>query len=143
MARPLELPYDAASRCQERYAWFDAIRPLGWAVFLDSGDPARSGGRYDILAAAPRTVNTPGEAPFAAARRLLAGERPSGGSRPWPVAGAVLGYIGYEAGRGFAGLAPAKAATTPFMPGAALGLYPWTIVVDHAERQAALTSLES
>jgi para-aminobenzoate synthetase component 1 len=29
------------------------------------------------------------------------------------------------------------------MPEAALGLYPWTIVVDHAEKRAALTSLES
>ena len=58
MARPLELPYDPGTGCAARYAWFESIRPLGWAVFLDSGDPARSGGRYDILAAAPRAVVT-------------------------------------------------------------------------------------
>jgi para-aminobenzoate synthetase component 1 len=143
MARPLELPYDAATRCQERYAWFDAIRPLGWAVFLDSGDPARSGGRYDILAAGPRAVSISAEEPFAAARRMLAGEGCSDASRSWPVEGAVLGYIGYEVGRGFAGLASAKAATMAFMPEVALGLYPWTLVVDHVERRAALTSLAS
>ena len=68
MARPLELPYDTATRCAERYAWFEAIRPLGWPVFLDSGDPARSGERYDILAAGPGAVTTSRDAPFAAAR---------------------------------------------------------------------------
>ena len=30
-----------------------------------------------------------------------------------------------------------------FMPEAAVGLYAWTVVVDHAERRAALTSLAS
>ena len=73
MARPLELPYDAGTRCAERYAWFEAIRPLGWPAFLDSGDPARSGGRYDILAAGPSAVTTSRDAPFEAARRLVSG----------------------------------------------------------------------
>ncbi len=141
MARTLELPYDTATGCAARYAWFDAIRPLGWVVFLDSGDPARSGGRYDILAAAPRAVTTAREEAFAAARRLAAGESPA--SREWPVNGAVMGYIGYEAGRAIGGLPPAKPGTTPFMPEVALGLYPWTVVIDHVERRAALTSLDS
>jgi hypothetical protein len=56
MARPLQLPYDSASRCARRYAWFGAMRAWDWPVFLDSGDPARSGGRYDILAAGPRAA---------------------------------------------------------------------------------------
>ncbi len=143
MARPLELPYEAATRCLARYAWFEAIRPLGWAVFLDSGDPARSGERYDILAAAPRAVITSRDAPFAATRRLLAGERPGAEAQSWPVAGAAIGYFGYEVGRGVAGLAPTKPGTTAFMPEVAVGLYPWTIVVDHALGRAALTSLAS
>ena len=141
MARPLELPYDAATGCAARYAWLEAIRPMGWAVFLDSGDPARSGGRYDILAAAPRAATVAREGAFASARRLLAGE--SAARSEWPVSGAVMGYFGYEVGRGVAGLPAAKAGTTPFMPDVALGLYPWTVVVDHAEKRAALTSLDS
>ena len=71
MARPLQLPYDAGTRCEDRYAWFDAIRALGWAVFLDSGDPARSGGRYDILAAAPRALTTAREGAFASLVRCV------------------------------------------------------------------------
>jgi para-aminobenzoate synthetase component I len=143
MATPLELPYDVASRCMDRHAWFEAIRPLGWAVFLDSGDPARSGGRYDILAAAPRAVLTAGDAPFAATRRLLAGERAGPGAGDWPVSGAAMGYFGYEAGRPAAGLPREKPGTSRFMPEVAMGLYPWTIVVDHALARAAITSLES
>jgi para-aminobenzoate synthetase component I len=140
MARPLELPYDAGSRCAERYAWFEAIRPLGWPVFLDSGDPARSGERYDILAAGPSAITTAREAPFAAARRLLAGEDAPSDAGAWPASGAAIGYFGYEAGRCAAGLPPEKANTQPFMPEVAMGLYRWTIVVDHVARRAAITS---
>jgi len=141
MAEPLELPYDPATRCEQRYRWFEAMRPLGWGVFLDSGDPARSGGRYDILAAGPRAASTSGHAPFDAVRRLLAGEgAPAAGG--WPVSGAAIGYLGYEVGRACAGLPGEKAGTRAFMPPAAVGLYPWTVVVDHVEGRAALTSLE-
>jgi para-aminobenzoate synthetase component I len=143
MASPLPLPYDAATRCGERYAWFEAMRPMGWAVFLDSGDPARSGGRYDILAAAPRAVLTAREAPFAATRRLIAAERTPAQAQAWPVSGAAIGYFGYEVGRPAAGLPADKAGTTPFMPEVAVGLYPWTLVVDHVGRCAAITSLDS
>ena len=141
MARPLELPYDSASGCAARYAWLEALRPMGWAVFLDSGDRARSGGRYDILAAGPRAVLTSRQDAFAATRRLLAGERGEAGE--WPVAGAAIGYFGYEVGRGAARLPAEKAATTPFMPEIAIGLYAWTLVVDHLERRAAITSFDS
>ena len=141
MARPLEMPYDEATGCAARYAWLEAMRPMGWAVFLDSGDPARSGGRYDILAAAPRAVTTSREDAFAAARHLISGE--SATEAGWPVSGAVIGYLGYELGRRVAGLPQDKSGAIAFMPESALGLYAWTVVVDHAERRAALTSLDS
>jgi para-aminobenzoate synthetase component 1 len=142
MASPLPLPYDAATRCLERYAWFEAIRALGWAAFLDSGDPARSGERYDILAAGPRAVLAAGGEPFGAVRRLLAGESPGEGSREWPVSGAAIGYFGYEAGGALAG-GGTRGAARPFMPEVAVGLYPWTVVVDHVLQRAAITSLAS
>ena len=157
MARPIELPYDDTTRCAKRHAWFEALRPMGWAVFLDSGDPASTAGRFDILAAAPVAtlvarggaveVVSPkesyagGSSVFAAARALSAGV--SGGSPPWPIAGGSIGYFGYELGRSTAGLPASKAGVEPFMPEAALGLYPWTVVIDHAIRRAAITSLES
>src|SRR4051812_29919813 len=142
MAKPVDLPYDAATRCVARYAWFEAMRPMGWAVFLDSGDPARSGGRFDILAAGPRAIAVAPEGPFGAARRMLSGEAP-GTADGWPASGGVFGYFGYESGREWAGLAPRKGEVASFMPDVALGLYPWTIVVDHEARRAAITSLAS
>jgi para-aminobenzoate synthetase component I len=142
MAKPIELPYDAASRCGARYAWFEAMRRMGWAVFLDSGDPARSGGRYDILAAGPRAVVASRNDAFGAARRLLAGERCEADGE-WPVAGAAIGYFGYELGREGAKLPAEKPGTSAFMPEVALGLYPWTLVIDHERKRAALTSFES
>src|SRR5689334_14884656 len=122
MARALELPYDTTTGCAARYAWLEALRPLGWAAFLDSGDMARSGGRYDILAAAPRAIATAREGAFAAARRMLAGEH--GEAAGWPVAGAALGYFGYELGRPAARLPREKPGTTALMPDTAIGLYP-------------------
>lgn len=157
MAQTLELPYDAATGCAERHAWFERLRPLGWAVFLDSGERARTGGRYDILAAGPvaSLVTREGRCEilrdgaahplaggaFAGLRALLDGARP--GDPAWPIAGGAIGYFGYELGRGAAKLPAAKAGTAAFMPEAAVGLYAWTVVVDHAERRAALTSLDT
>ena len=104
MARTLELPYDASTGCAERHAWFERLRPLGWAAFLDSGDRARTGGRYDILAAGPvvSLVSQGGRAeilrdgggasvaenPFAGLRALLEGTAP--GDTAWPVSGRVF-----------------------------------------------------
>lgn len=157
MARTLDLPYDASTGCAERHAWFERLRPLGWAVFLDSGDRRRTGGRYDILAAGPVAslvcrdgrceILREGAAPqavadaFGGTRALLHGA--GAGDPGWPVSGGALGYYGYELGRAAARLPEAKPGTRPFMPEAAVGLYAWTVVIDHAERRAALTSLDS
>ncbi|APV51317.1 hypothetical protein BWI17_17465 [Betaproteobacteria bacterium GR16-43] len=145
MAQPVELPYDESTRCAERHAWLDSVRPLGWAVFLDSGDPARTTGRYDVIAAAPRRtlVVEPGQDAFAATRALLAEAGPASAAGSWPIAGGAIGYFGYELGRRFAKLPAIKAGTTPLLPEAAIGLYAWTIVIDHQERRAAITSLDA
>ncbi|HRA23666.1 MAG TPA: chorismate-binding protein, partial [Usitatibacteraceae bacterium] len=155
MARTLDLPYDASTGCAERHAWFERLRPLGWAVLLDSGDRRRTGGRFDILAAGPIAslvcrdgrceILREGAAPqpvadaFAGTRALLDGTEAA--DTRWPVSGGALGYFGYELGRAAARLPAAKPGTQPFMPEAAVGLYAWTVVIDHAGKRAALTSL--
>jgi len=156
MARAIELPYDATTGCADRLPWFERIRALGWAVYLDSGERARTGGRYDVLAAAPRAtlVSCSGEvhldrggevsrwrgSAFDGLKALAAPAR--GGEEDWPLAGGALGYFGYELGRAGAKLPEAKAGTVPFMPEAAFGLYPWTVVIDHKRKRAAITSLD-
>ena len=141
MARPIELPYEPSTRCADRHAWFERVRPLGWAVFLDSGDPARAAGRYDVIAAGPVQTLVAAADAFAGTRHLLSGVE--GRAEGWPMAGGAIGYYGYELGRPAARLPRQKAGTQAFMPEAAVGLYPWTIVIDHQERRAAITSLAS
>ena len=133
------------------------MRALGWAVFLDSGDPARTAGRFDILAAGPiativsrdgrvetgrrpREIASAGNV-FSAARDLL--DKHHGEAPGWPIAGGIIGYFGYELGRAGAGLARTKRGASAFMPEASIGLYPWTVVIDHQERRAAITSLDA
>jgi len=142
MARPIELPYDESTRCAERHAWFESVRPLGWSVFLDSGDPARTTGRYDVIAADPLEKIVAHDAlAFSATRKLLANR---GGTAPdWPIAGGAIGYFGYELGRRSAGLPAQKPGTAALLPEAAVGLYAWTVVIDHLERRAAITSLDA
>lgn len=158
MARTIALPYDAPSGCAPRHAWFECVRALGWAVFLDSGDPRRTQGRYDVLAAGPvaqlecragqtRIRHADGRVEAAsdafAGLRALAALAPVSSNAQWPLAGGAIGYLAYELGRAAALLPADKAGASAFMPEAAFGLYPWTIVIDHVRRQAAITSLPS
>ena len=158
MAQPLELPYDESTGCAERHAWFERLRPLGWAVFLDSGDRARTGGRYDILAAGPvaSLVSRDGSREIlrdgrddgrrrgrlrGPARSCSPAHRPATTRGPSPAGPSATSATSWAAPP--RSLPPDKAGTTPFMPEAAVGLYAWTVVVDHAEKRAALTSLAS
>jgi para-aminobenzoate synthetase component 1 len=156
MARDLEMPYDTRDRCEARYGWFEALRALGWAVFLDSGDHARTGARYDILAAEPEaTLVTRGgvselvqqgaaaslhDDPFDLVR-VLAGA-PARARSPLPFSGGLIGYFGYEMGRSGAGLPARKAGTRALLPELAAGRYPWAIVIDHVQERAVLASLD-
>lgn len=156
MAKTLALPYDAASGCAARHAWFDSVRALGWAVFLDSGDPRRTRGRYDVMAAGPaaRLESHRGETSIRHADgrelpqadaftglRSLVGMAEGMAEADWPLYGGTIGYLAYELGRASAFLPIEKAGTAPFMPEAAFGLYAWTIVIDHERQRAAITSL--
>ncbi|MFP4616403.1 MAG: aminodeoxychorismate synthase component I [Thiohalorhabdus sp.] len=144
-----EIPYhpDSADR-------FAAIAERPWAVFLDSGRPfgaAAPHSRYDILAADPWATLTEAEGtvtvrtregshydradPFAVLRAHL---RP-GEPRPFdlPFTGGALGYFAYDLARSLEAL-PSRAADPDRLPGMAVGLYDWAVVVDHASRRAWL-----
>lgn len=131
---------------------FDALADEPWAVFLDSGHPGATGGRWDILAARPHaTLITRGgltefrrgdivecsdDDPFECLRRHLSAVPHS---LPFPFAGGGIGYFAYDLVRRLERL-PELAEDGEGMPEMALGFYDWAVLVDHQRRESWLVS---
>lgn len=132
---------------------FEAVADQPWAMYLDSGKPGSEQGRYDIIVADPvaslvvwsevSEVVEDGHAqltredPFVVLRRLLGPALPR--LPGIPFSGGALGYFGYDLARRVENL-PAIAHDSEGIPHAAIGLYDWAVVVDHAERNCRLVS---
>lgn len=143
-----EIPYQADSA-----RLFERIVDRPWSVFLDSGHPGSTQGRYDILSAEPMlTMTTRGaiteirsaderrqatKDPFSLVRDCLQVERiPAIGL---PFVGGAIGYFAYDLSRRVERL-PTIAAADNGMPEMAIGIYDWAVVVDHAAHRAWLTA---
>ncbi len=133
---------------------FDCITGLRGAVFLDSGRPRNERGRFDVLAALPRTwissrdgvtevCDAAGvrverdEDPFEVVRRCI---EPLEVFENYPFLTGAIGYFGYDLGRRIETL-PEIAADEECLPELMLGIYDWAVVVDHDARQANLLGL--
>lgn len=148
MYQAIQLPYAADST-----DLMQRIGSLDLPVLLDSGAQSRPAGRFDILSACPSvTIEATDKgilcsAPlpdnilrggiFPAARHVLAEHARSLGApdrAATPFAGGLMGYLGYPklGSRGTCTLTSAR-----------LGLYLWSIVVDHASRNTTLHFLST
>ncbi|MCU7918214.1 MAG: aminodeoxychorismate synthase component I [Candidatus Thiodiazotropha sp. (ex Epidulcina cf. delphinae)] len=134
---------------------FETIRHQQWSVFLDSGRPAISQGRYDILAASPYlTLVTRGEETEICDRsgRQLSFEDPLALLRGYlsspllpshpeiPFIGGAIGYFSYDLARRWLRL-PALMEQRETLPQMAIAFYDWALVVDHESRASWLVSL--
>jgi len=140
-----ELPYHPDS-C----ALFEHLRDLPGAVFLDSGFPHCTTGRYDILAALPvaSAPAPPSECASEKACREYYGELQDfhdshfAGTMPAapdiPFCGGVIGVLGYGMGNGLHGITGTSSGSQT--PIAALHAYEWCIVQDHLLRRAVFVS---
>lgn len=136
--------------------WFSLVRHLPNAIWLDSGRPASSYGRFDIICAAPQQLlTTQGgatriaqhdggsrestEDPFALLTRALPQPQPSSefSNSSLPFIGGALGYFGYDLGRRLEKL-PSLALADIALPDMCVGIYPWAIVQDHVLQTACL-----
>ncbi|CAA0118762.1 Aminodeoxychorismate synthase component 1 [Halioglobus japonicus] len=127
---------------------FERIRDLPRAAFLDSSVPQGSTGRYDILTAQPWTTDVPGLPPgagepetrqFFHELQLFQNTHYSGiqpVSSDIPFCGGLLGYLGYDAGKGLHNIA-GSTSSSPF-PSVQLCAYDWCIVQDHLLQRATL-----
>ncbi|MFM8441783.1 MAG: aminodeoxychorismate synthase component I [Methylococcus sp.] len=145
-SRLQELPY-----FEDSAALFLPWSDRGWSVFLDSGYPHSRQGRYDILAADPvKTLVTRG--PLTEIREndsiRLSPDDPftlveaSLGKAADPVAGlpfcgGAIGYFGYDLSRRLERL-PSLAMDVEGIPDMMIGIYDWSVIVDHHERRTYL-----
>lgn len=149
----LTLPYQQSSS-----GYFEAIRGLGWPIWLDSGEPAPNRGRFDILSAAPckkliaskqecvcEHLNADGQVlaskSYIDAWSALKHELPPlpdslcDDIEHLPFRSGLLGYLGYDLGRQVESLNDLREDDTG-LPLLLMGYYQWSIIQDH-ERQTA------
>lgn len=117
--------------------YFAALADLPCAAWLDSGGLQR----FDIFSAAPIAMlsddaQMSGETDVA----LLSALGPKLPPIPdIPFAGGLLGYWTYDWGMVRQGLTSGKSAAT-HSPGMQLGLYDWSLILDHELKRARLVS---
>ncbi len=144
MLHSFPLPYLA-----DASAYFAAIRDLPLAAWLDSGGR----GRFDILVAQPVvTLTTQGKQtevhgssgtslwrddPFALIRSHLGDHLVP--IPDIPFSGGVLGYWSYDLARRFHNI-PENSINTEQQPEMEVGIYDWSIIIDHHELSARLVS---
>jgi len=139
---------------------FAAIADEPWAVFLDSGCPRSTAGRFDILAARPfitlvtrgglteisqaDSVRCSAEDPFELLRHSLAADLEA---TPLPFCGGAIGYFGYDLARRIEPLPErmhrvAGEGGANALPEMVVGIYDWAVVVDHQQCQTWLVGGE-
>lgn len=142
------LPYFADSA-----ELFAVCADKAWAVFLDSGFPHSNQGRYDIIAAEPVcTLVTHGaiteitcdgatikstENPFALVKQQLAQFPNLKLDDDLPFNGGAIGYFSYDLVRRLEAL-PTIAEDAEHIAEMAVGIYQWTVIVDHHQRKSHL-----
>ena len=120
-----------------------AVRDLPSPVWLDSGRPHSSAGRFDIISAAPLRMLTArpgrGVAALTDAAALLA-EFSSPHAPPvatLPFVGGLIGWLGYDLGMELQAVTQHAPEITR-LPALRVGFYPWAAIVDHQTQRTAL-----
>ncbi len=146
MLETVSLPY-----FEDSAAWFLAIRHLTQPIWLDSGRPQNTLGRYDILVADPvLTLTTEGlqtriqtkvlnqlspDDPFKLLSQYL-NINPSA-NKDWPFIGGAMGYWAYDLAWRLENL-PQKKQQDIALPDMQLGIYCWAIIQDHLQKTCTL-----
>lgn len=129
-----------------------------WAIFLDSGRPRSTQGRYDIISANPVcTLVTHGETTLITTKadviksnvnpfELLKTELTRYGDIfdtshitefDLPFVGGAIGYFAYDLARRLENL-PTIAKDEEAIPDMAVGIYNWAFIIDHQTEQSFL-----
>ena len=145
-----QLPYQPDS-CH----YFELVRHLPWAVFLDSTKNTSQDNRYDIIAADPfLTLCTKGEKTVIEQRsghkktseldpfhllQLQLKSFPIQRTTSLPFCGGAIGHFGYDLGRRIEKL-PNIAIDNEETADMLVGIYDWAIITDHQKKQSYIAS---
>ena len=152
---PSNLRKDALPYFADSAALFSSIAGKPWAVFLDSGYPACTLDRYDILVAEPvctlvtrggiteitragRSIQSAAD-PFELVKQELGKIRQS--KNELPFKGGAIGYFAYDLARRIERLG-SIAADLEQIPEMAVGIYEWAVIVDHRKQKSYLAGIE-
>ena len=140
-----ELTYQANSE-----ELFDSVRDLPEAIWLDSGKPRSLQGRFDIITACPESIiesknqqnlitsngqtQSASNNSFNNAKQLLNKIQPIEALPDVPFVCGLVGYFGYDLGRKTESISSDNERATQ-LPDLRLGLYLWSIVIDHELRK--------
>ena len=143
-----ELTYQANSE-----ELFDSVRDLPEAIWLDSGKPRSLQGRFDIITACPESIiesknqqnlitsngqtQSASNNSFNNAKQLLNKIQPIEALPDVPFVCGLVGYFGYDLGRKTESISSDNERATQ-LPDLRLGLYLWSLVVDHELRKTTL-----
>jgi para-aminobenzoate synthetase component 1 len=144
-----EIPYQPNSE-----NLFAVVRDLPDAIWLDSGKPRSTQGRFDIISATPDAlIETKGALstitdgngtttsdidPFELAQQLLQPLLPFDNTvANYPFVGGLIGYFGYDLGRRLISI-DNRAKSVTNLPDMRIGRYLWSLIVDHSARQCQL-----
>lgn len=130
---------------------FSSFASLPWAIFLDSGRPESTSGRYEIFSAYPKkTFVTKGkqtEVTTGGHRQLVFDDpfelltqelnQHTVTQNDLPFTGGALGFFSYDLGRRVENIS-SKAVDDINMPDMAVGIYHWAYIADHVEKKATL-----
>lgn len=144
-----EIPYQPNSE-----ELFEAVRDLPDAIWLDSGKPGSTQGRFDIISASPDALietrgslskisdssgtTTSDRDPFELAQQLLKPLLPFDHAvSNYPFVGGLIGYFGYDLGRSLVAIESRTEALTD-LPDMRIGRFLWAMIIDHSARQCQL-----
>ncbi len=133
---------------------FQAVRDLPDAIWLDSGKPGSTQGRFDIISACPDALietcgvqstitdnsgkTTSDKDPFELAEQLLQPLLPvDSAASNYPFVGGLIGYFAYDLGRRLIDIDNRACAATN-LPDMRIGRFLWALIVDHSARQCQL-----
>ncbi len=117
-------------------SYFLSLSALDHPVWLDSGKPLSTYGRFDILCAAPTEIlRNPSvealEESFESVQAYTPHELTS--NEQLPFVGGVIGYFNYEFNAEAFGIEPKDRRTASYF-----GVYHWALIQDHKDKTAHL-----